>query len=359
VSAALGLLALFAASCAGVPARTGQSGGAARAPLWVNDLEAGYPAADWAAGTGSGANREAAENAARMALARMFKTDVKSLTATNQRLSEIVKEAAGKKTVIFDESSEISQTVNTTSNVQGLIGVEMDTYQGADEWYACARMNRKESAARYSNVIKEGAAAVSSLAARGRAAGATMEGYAAFAFAVPLAEVTDNYQNILEVLDPAASNRRPAYGGAAAIRDSMRACAAKITIAVTVKLSGGGATSREETTIRRALAAFFTDRGFKAREGGTGDYALDANVTLEAQAGTKLLSCRYYFDTALKDRNGKAVFSSTEDKRASDLDAAGARRLALRDLESSITNKENKEGTFAQDFAAWLGELLE
>lgn len=286
------------------------------------------------------------------ALARAFKTDVTSLTRTSQQFSQVLSSAMGKETVAFDQSQNFAQEVNTSTNVRGLIGVQTNVYQAPDNTvYVNARMNRRECAVRYSGMIRENTTVIDALltvAEKGELPPATFEAYAALSFAHVVAEVTDNFQNIFEVLDPSAANRRPNYGGADAIKTKLLACAAAITVGIEV------AAEQDTTLFTRAFGSFFRDRGFKINERGTGPYVLRANVRFE-ELSQRLISCRYYIDAVLENADGAALFSFTEDDRKSHPTIVSeARRLAVRAVETSI-----KQGMFAQEFDAWLNALVD
>jgi hypothetical protein len=322
-------------------------------PDWVWNLEKAYPSADWMAVTGQAESQQDAEDAAMNSLARSFKTDVASLTETNQRFSQIVQDAAGKKSVAFNESRDFSSRVNVSSSVNALIGVETGTFRAADgAWHANARMNRRECAARYAGMVRENEAVITTLLNRAALleSRSGFEAYAALCYAAPLAQVTDNFQNILEVLDPTAVNRRPGYGGAAAIRTRMLSLAGRITLGLRVETED----RQEEVTLRRALGSFFTGMGFKVNEQGRGDYTVSARVSFETVDTTQTKTCRWFLDAALEERGGQALFSYTGQGRSAHLLNNEARRLALRGVESSV-----KEGDFAGNFNAWLGSLLE
>jgi hypothetical protein len=303
---------------------------------------------------GQGTSRQSAENAALNNLARAFKTDVDSLTTAEKQFSEIAAEAAGKKGAIFTGRKNYFEQVSTASSVKGLIGVETGTFLSAngETWYAHARMNRGECAARYETYIRENTAIINELLRLAGAGGTSLEAYAALYYAAAIAQVTDNFQKILEVLDPAAVDRRPGYGGAAAIRTRMTALAGNITLGMQVEVEAGD--RQESATILRAFGAFYNNLGFKVNEGGTGNYILSAHVLFETVDTTKFKTCRWFLDAALKDRRGTALFSYTVEDRAVHLEDKEARRLALRNVETSI-----KEGDFAGSFSAWLGSLLE
>ncbi|MDR1904997.1 MAG: hypothetical protein LBQ88_22290 [Treponema sp.] len=331
----------------------GQSQGAQSTPDWVQNPEQAYPSTDWVAVTGQGAGQKEAEDAAMNALARAFKTDIASLTEANQRFFQIVNDVAGKKSVNFNEGRDFSSQVKTASSVKALIGVETGIFQSAEgTWYANARMNRRECAARYAGMVRENEAVIKTLLGRA----ATLEGrsgfeaYAALYYAASVAQVTDNFQNILEVLDPSSVNRRPGYGGAAAIKTRMLTMSGRITLGLSVETED----RQEAVTIRRALGALFTGMGFKVNEQGMGDYILNARVMFEVVDTTQVRTCRWFLDAALKARDGRVLFSYTGQDRAAHFLDQEARRLALRDVESSV-----KEGDFAGNFDAWLGSLLE
>jgi len=323
------------------------------APTWVNNLEQAFPSRDWVAVLGQGASQAQAEAAAMNALARAFKTDVDSLTRTSQRYSQIINDSTGSKTVSFDESKNFSQEVNTSTNVQGLIGVQIDVYRAPDRTvYVNARMNRRECAARYSGMIRENAATIDKLlkSAAAITEQGTIEVYARLSFACVIAQVTDNFQNILEILDPTAVNNKPPYGGANAIKAKMLECAALITIGIRVN-------TQQATDINlftRAAGSFFSDMDFKVNEQGRGNYLLSVNVRFE-ELSQNVISCRYYLDAALKSQTGAAIFTFTEDDRkAHPNSATEARRLAVRAVETSF-----KEGKFVQQFNGWLNSFLD
>jgi hypothetical protein len=319
-------------------------------PDWVNNLGQAFPDKDWVAVVAQGGSQPQAETAAMNALARAFKTDVESITQSSQKFAQII--SGANKDISFDESKNFSQEVNTTTNVRGLIGVQTDVYRAPDRTvYVNARMNRKECAARYSGMIRENMAIIDTLLASAAAARdqGTFEVYAKLAFAHAIAQVTDNFQNILEVLDPSAAGRRPGYGGANAIKTKMLACAALITIGIAVDTEQPA----DKTLFTRAAGSYFRDLGFKINESGQGNYVLRVNARFEGLS-QNVISCRYYLNAALENRNKTAIFSFTEDDRKSHPNnASEARRLAVRAVETSL-----KEGQFAGEFNDWINTFI-
>jgi len=349
-------LIIFLSSCV-----SGVKTAALAVPDWLTNLDRAYPSKEWVAVTAQGASQPQAENAAMNALARAFRTDVESITQTSQQFSEIIENVKGSKTVVFNESQNFSQDVQITNNIKGLIGVQVDTYQAPDKTvHAVARMNRKECSARYTGMIRENTAIINKLLTTAAAMpaqdtkGAELKGaellevYSRLSFVHAIAQVTDNFQNILEVLDPSTANKRPNYGGANAIKTKMIECASKITIGVTVTAEQ----QADKTLLTRAAGSFFKDLGFKTNENGTGVYMLRANVRFQ-ELEQNVASCRYYLDASLENAKGVSLFSFTENDRKAHPNATSeARRLAVSAVETSF-----KEGKFAHDFNSWLNTL--
>jgi len=330
---------------------------------WVNNLEAAYPSRDWVAAVAQGSSRELAEAGAMQALARVFRTDIESINKASLQFSQIIDNSAESRNITFNESKNFSQDVNISANVRGLIGVQVDVYSNNDGTvYVCARMNRRECSARYSAMIRGNTAIVNRLiaSASGFSEQASLDVYARLSFAHAIAQVTDNFQSILEVLDSTAANRKPSYGGANAIKTKMLETAGLITIGVSMNTEQPA----DRTLFTRAAGSLFRDLGFRINEQGTlvpgtlvpgnDSYVLRANVRLEA-ISQNVFSCRYFFNAALENRNGTAIFSFTEDDRKSHPNMASeARRLAAQAVENSF-----KEGKFANEFNSWLNSFVE
>jgi hypothetical protein len=200
-------------------------------------------------------------------------------------------------------------------------------------------------------MIRENSNVINSLLSAAVSPG-TFEIYARLCFAYSLAQITDNFQNILEVLDPSAVNRKPGYGGANSIKAKILECASRITIGVEVTTEQAA----DKTLFTRSAGSFFRDRGFKITESprtAGSDYVLRANIRFEG-ISQNVISCRYYLDTALENKSGTVIFSFTEnDRKAHPNSQTEARRLAVQAVETSI-----KEEKFAKEFDSWLNLFL-
>jgi hypothetical protein len=117
-------------------------------------------------------------------------------------------------------------------------------------------MNRAEGAARYTAMIEENEALISTLKESAQKASGTFAAYENLSFAASVAELTDNFYTIRGVLQPEAASQRPGYGSAEAIRALMREQPTLIVVQVEVT---GDVNSR----IAKAFASVFSKRGFR------------------------------------------------------------------------------------------------
>ena len=325
----------------------------AQTPVWVYDLEKAFPDRDWVRVRASGSSQDLAEQAAMNSLARYFRTDVDGLIQTSETFSQIINDAGGKKTVSFEQSQDFLQKVNITTNIRGLIMVQTEQYRAADgTFHVNARMHRRECAERYAAMIRENTAVINNLLAFANSLSAGFEAYQALSLAAGLAEVTDNFQNILQILDSTAINRQPDYGGVNAIKAKLRQVAGAFTVGIALATMDGN----DAVPIRRAIASFLNEKGFRTNEQGQGKYMLRANARFEPIAfPSGLHACYYYFDAALEDSSGVAIFTfPSESERRNDYNAQRAKQMALEAVELSA-----RKGKFAEAFDAWLGSLIE
>jgi hypothetical protein len=325
------------------------------APAWVANLEGAYPDKDFVRVSASGANQSAAEGAAKNALAQAFKTDVASLTKSSQAFTQVLSETAGKKSVSFDYSQTLVDDLTTSTNVQGLIGVQIETFQAKDgTWYVSARMNRRECGQRYEAMIRENSRIISRLLALAKSLPATFDAYAALNYAYNIAVPTDNFQLIWEVLDARAVSQKPAYSSADAVKVLLQDAARTIVIAVTVEGDTGG-------RVMRSFTQFFSGKGFRTtRTAASAVYSFIADLTLEKAdfgANQRNQNVRYVLNVYAEDKDGIEVFSYSGGDRASHASESEARQLALRKVEASIGDGKNKED-FAAGFNAYLSSLL-
>ncbi|MDR1399699.1 MAG: hypothetical protein LBJ41_07255 [Treponema sp.] len=320
------------------------------APLWVTNQAAAFPDRDWLSVVEAGRDRASAQNAALNALARVFKTNVQSMTRAYEEFAQAVSESDNKKIATFTESQDFAQEVKTSSNVTGLVGVQTDVWTAADGMvYANARMNRRDCAARYTAMIHENERVIRLLKEIAAENPATFEAFESLSFAANVAAVTDNFQSLLEVLDVSAIGRQREYGNADTVKALAQAEARSITITIQVE---GDVSNR----MSRAFSSFFTKRDFRAATSGNNAYTLYAILELEeADVGNQRIKyVRYLLMATLEDQNGKEVFSFSVNDRQGQASESAARQRALQAAEAAITS-----GSFATTFDAYLASLLE
>jgi hypothetical protein len=345
--AALLSLSAFATACA-------TSGGAGKSavPRWVSDLKAVYPDHEWLAVIEQAESRQNAEAAALDALARIFRTDVEGVTNAYTEYTQTVTSAKKKKTAPLNELNEsrefFAQNITATASVSGLIGVITESAQDRNGvWWATVRMNRAECAAVYGKTVRENEQVIVALRADAARQPGTLDAYAALRFAVVVAQVTDDLQSKLAILDRGAARRGVSYGSTDTLRAEVLTVARSVV--VDVRVNGD-----ESGRLATALTAFLTRQGFRSGRGG--EYTLVSEYT----AGTIDLPnnrghqyVRYTFQTTLRDRAGNDVFAWSETGREGHVSEADARERALRTAETAIT-----EGGLAQAFKAYLDSLL-
>ncbi|MDR1315929.1 MAG: PH domain-containing protein [Spirochaetales bacterium] len=320
------------------------------APAWIQNLEQVYPSREWIAVIASGSSQEGGEAAVMNALARAFKTDVESLTQASQHFSQMVNESTGKKSISFDESEYFFREVSTATKVKGLIGVQIEQYHAGDGTvYVNARMNRRECAARYTSMIQENDRIIHSLIAVAENLPNTLDSYAALNYAYNLAIVTDNFQSILEVLNPQSVSHKPSYNSADAIKLLLQAAARTIIFKIEVEGDVGGQAGR-------AFGQCFSNRGFRTTRGTNYTYLLNASLYLsnaEMGPNQRYRYVRYNLTVYIENQDGMEVYSSTENGREGHASESEARLWSLRKIESSI-----KENEFAHGFNDYLASLL-
>jgi hypothetical protein len=343
------ILCIFAAalsSCA-----TAEGAGKGETPRWVYDLKTVYPDREWLAVIEQAGSRKNAESAALDALARIFHTDVLGVTNAYMEYAQTITSAKKKKNAPLNElteSREFAQNVTTTAFVSGLIGVVTESVQDHNGvWWAASRMNRAECAAVYEKTVRENEKIIAALRADAAEHPGTLDAYANLRFAVVVAQVTDDLQSKLAILDSGAARRGVSYGNT----DALRAEALTIARSVVIDVSVNG---DERDRLAAAFTAFFTKQGFRA--GADGEYTLSAsytaeNVDLPNNRGYQYV--RYTFQTALRNRAGNDVFAWSETGREGHISEADAHERALRTAETAVT-----EGGFAEEFEAYLNSLL-
>jgi len=329
-------------SCAGSPkART--------PPLWVTDTEKAYPDRDWLIVVEAEQDAKLAERAAVTRLAQVFRVDLVSVTNANRQFAETISSVKGKSSLITSQSQDIAQELVSTSAVSGLIGLQVESWanpQGRS--YANARMNRAESSARYSAMIRENEKVIGGLQEEAERKPQTFEAFQALNLAYSFATVTDNFHSLLTVLDPSAVSRRPSYGNAEAVKSLAQSAGRSIVITVRVNGDNSG-------RIEKAFTESLNSRGFRTSAMGDNSYVLTASFQLEdvdLANPNNYKYARYILNYSLKNKDGAELLSSSNNGREGHLTVSEARQRAIRAAEQDIASTG-----FAVNFDAYFASL--
>ncbi|GHU42005.1 hypothetical protein FACS1894190_10790 [Spirochaetia bacterium] len=350
--AALFLLAVMCAGCAttskGVVA-TGGDRSQGGAPVWVTDVKAAYPESEWLTAVETASTKDMAASKASSSLAAIFKVDVKGVATAMQNISSFGGGA-------YSKSMGLDEQIQTTVDVAGLMGVLHDSWTGPDgkEW-SCARMNRKSGTETYTALIKDNAGNINTLIADAAKSKGTFDAYQTLGFAYNLAIITDNYMDLLSVLNTAARNAiKFDYGNAASVRALIQNAAAAVVVNVTVTTDTSG-------RIAKAFSEVFTARGFRtSSSASTATYILkvtfkQSDVDLP-QNPNKFV--RYEITASLTDsKTGKEAVNFSANDRSGHSNVSEARQRSLRDAEKKITDTTDEDG-FAVQFDGYIASLL-
>ncbi|MDR2574923.1 MAG: hypothetical protein LBC52_00605 [Treponema sp.] len=339
-------LAAILFSCAGSP----KGGSRMPPPLWVTDIEKVYPDRDWLVVVEAEQDAKLAERAAVTRLSQVFRVDLVSVTNANRQFAESVSSVKKKNLLITSQSSAIAQELISVSAVSGLIGLQVESWPNPNgRSYANARMNRAESSARYSSMIRENEKVISGLMEEAERNPRTFEAFQMLNLAYSFAVVTDNLHSLLTVLDPSAISRRPSYGNAEAVKSLAQNAGRSIVVTVKVDGDNGG-------RIEKAFTESLNLRGFRTSAAGDNPYVLSASLQLE---GVDIVNpnnykfARYILNYSLKDRGGVELFSSSDNGREGHTSESEARQRAIRAAEQLIATTG-----FAANFDAFFASLL-
>jgi hypothetical protein len=264
------------------------------------------------------------------------------------------------RTVSYAENNSIGGEVTASAEISGLMCVTSDSWTAKDGTvYILLRMNRKDCAAVYSSIIHENNSIINDYINDAKNKNvefnaATFESYAELNSAANLAQINDNYLNILSILNPAARNAlNISYGNTATVKKLAEESTRAIVIAIKVSGDEGG-------RIKKTFTQVFTKCGFK-----TTDVSADTSTK-----NTYTLSCnfavgevvfrdnpnkfaRYELQASLLDFSGNEIFSYSSTNREGHPNYSEAVQRALRSVEKSIINIEDEE-SFASAFYTYL-----
>jgi hypothetical protein len=268
------LLLAFSA-CASVDNQNQNSGGSntvaakAAAPDWTRDPYKKFDQQSYVAAVGVANSRQEAEKDALGKLVAIFGQSIQVDEKISVSYMEAVRSGAAAS---WSENTSIDNTIQTSAGMDSLIGAEIgDTwYDGRNNYYAAAILNKTKALQTYSNLIRTNQAMIDNLVNMSAAEKNTIDGFARYQFAAMIADVTFTYGNLLSHIGA------PSYAQGLKKGDTYRLEAQNITKAIPV-----GIVVRNDKSgrIQGAFAKAFSDIGFRSG-GNNSRYVLNVDITV-------------------------------------------------------------------------------
>lgn len=258
------LLAFFV--CMAVNA---QNKGGSGTPDWVRDPYKKFDQQTNVAAVGIGNSREAAEKDALGKLVAIFGQSIQVDEKISTSYREAVQSGAAAK---WSENTAIDNTIQTSAGMDSLIGAEIgDTwYDGKNNYYAVAVLNKTRALQTYSNMIRANHAIIDNLVNMAAAEKNSLDGFARYQFAAMIADMSFSYGNLLSSIGAHSFAQGLKKGDD--YRLEARNIAKSIPVGITVKNDKSG-------RIQGAFAKVLSDAGFRSG-GNNSRYILDVNVSV-------------------------------------------------------------------------------
>ena len=326
------ILLSFLSACAGSSQST--------MPLWVSNIERAYPDSEWLRVVELGIDTPTAESGAIARLGQIFRVDIESVSSINQQILEQFTNTATD----FIDRTEYHNWVRTSSNIEGIVGmyVETWTYPRNGKVYAIARINRSEGTIRYSEMISQNEHIIANLLTNAELNPQTFEAIQMLQIAHNLATLTDSYVSMQGVLSPSKQSfdvvskdepRRLSYDSSETVRAILNE--ARRNIIITVKVIGD-----ENDRIARAFSESLNTMGYRTATSGENSYLLYASFTLQSVESNhpRFVFVRYILDYSLQNESGVEIFSFSENGQEGHLTMSEAIQVAIQIVEESISS---------------------
>jgi hypothetical protein len=265
------LLAFSACTTTGTQDRGGSNAGTAGrdAPDWVRDPYRKFDQQSNVAAVGVGNSRQTAEKNALGNLVAIFGQSIQVDEKISVSYREAVKSGAAAS---WSENTAIDNTIETSAGMDSLVGAEIgDTwYDGKNEYYAIAVLNKTKAIQVYSNMIRVNQAMIDNLVNMPAAEKNTLDGFARYQLAATTADITFSYGNLLSHIGA------PSFAQSLKKGDVYRLEAQNINKAIPVSIT---VKNDKSGRIQGAFAKAFSDLGF--RSGGTNSrYVLAVDISV-------------------------------------------------------------------------------
>ena len=210
---------------------------AAEAPDWVNGTSARYPEKTYLTGVGFGDSRQAAESSAYAALARIFRSDIRTTTEAAERFQQREK---GEKAPVIDRTIDIQNQTEVTSKVV------LEQVRIAERWinpetkvhFALAALRRNEAALSFRKRFLDAEASALRWEKAANAARDPLEKVRALSKAITAAKAQARYASYLRVIDPVSAGGGTSNAGYAAALEEARNRLVRRDFRVSVEMTG-------------------------------------------------------------------------------------------------------------------------
>jgi hypothetical protein len=302
---------------------------AAGKPDWVDGPSSQYPDTSYMVGVGFGDHRQAAENSAYAALARVFKTHVRS---------EIIEQEAFQQ---MEDGSK--QEIDRRVDIQSQTGISTDKVleqvRIVERWvdlvsqvhYALAVLDRAQAASSLRQRSLEAEREAEMWEGRAKRSSSKLEQARALRKAIQAARLNEAYRADLRIVQPTGEGISSVHS--AALQDQLRSLLSR-HFQIGVQITGPHADA-----VRDAILAGLHEKGFAS--GPQGDILIQGKVDFEV-AGPQDPQWHYVrwqaHLTLIEEEMQKAFGSINRSGREGQLSPSEAERKALSALQREITD---------------------
>jgi hypothetical protein len=303
-----------------------------KAPIWVETPAALYPI-DYITGVGVGNDRSHAEQQAFAALVTYFGQSVQA----DLRSIESYYEAVSKGAVEVSGSTQVQNSIRTSSSIDTLIGAEIkERWDDGRTFYALAVLEKSTAALLYSDMLDSNQSMIARLTTLSPEEKNSLDGFSRYQLAATIADASAVYANILSLIDGRSRSLKKG--------DDYRLEAVNITKNLPIAVSMNAALSGDEVRFDRIKSAFATalnKQGF--RSGGTNSrYVLEVSFSLSAdnRPGNDNQFIRYVVNASLKDTtDASELFAYSVNDREGHRSADAAKDRAVSAAEKKISDE--------------------
>ena len=283
---------------------------------------------------GQGTSRQLAERDATAAITREIRQRVQAEITAQESL---VNDGLG-----WSQNNSLLSTVDTTSDIEisGITIQEVYSVKrsGGEDWYALALIDRQQTGSYYKTKAQGNIDVINAKIIEAYKNPNTFTSAEILHQAVVLAEETDMYLDILNVVNPKMrSIVVPDYKNAQAVAELERQMRAAVTVFIEVD---GDVNGRIQAAFKSVLKKYSVTTSL---DKATAAYVLEVSVSFtpfEMTADVSNKYARYTLDAAMVEQStGNTVFTYAENGREAHLTESEAVQRAIRTTEQAINQK--------------------